>query len=154
MSTLKSMGDLRVFLADTMDAVREGTLDAGRAGQIAKLASQINASVHAEIAARVHLKLDDVGSFNDLTLVRSKGILVGPKLTSAKQTENRPDELDAEDTEPDEVAGTRHPNQKLSDADWPQIKILLNKNRYSVTKVAGLYNVEFTEMRRFIDEHQ
>jgi hypothetical protein len=153
MSTLKSMGDLRVFLADTMEAVREGTLDAGRAGQIAKIASQINASIHAEIAARVHPKLEDAGSFNDLRLVRSQGIIVGPKPTTAPRAENDVSEDDDKERRP-EISNDGDSLSKLKEDDWPQIEILLNKKRYSVTKLADTYKVEFAEMRRFIDDHQ
>ena len=71
MNTIKSMGDLRMFLVETMQGVRGGTVDCAQAGQVAKLAVQINSSIHAEIAARTHLGLKNERAFNDLAMIES-----------------------------------------------------------------------------------
>ena len=48
MSEIQSAGDLRNFLAEVMEGVRDGSIDPLKADRIAKLASQINESFYAE----------------------------------------------------------------------------------------------------------
>lgn len=50
MPRIQTTGDLREFLTDVMVDLREGRIDPTKAGRIAALASQINASFLAEIA--------------------------------------------------------------------------------------------------------
>ena len=46
---IKTTGDLRNFLAETMTAVRDGAIDIDRAARITNLAGQINESFYSEI---------------------------------------------------------------------------------------------------------
>lgn len=48
---MKTTGDLRAFLAETIERVRNGTCDHASADRIAKLAGQISASMTAEAQA-------------------------------------------------------------------------------------------------------
>lgn len=48
---IKTTGDLREFLADTILNVKSGQLELDRASRITKLAGQINESFYAEIKA-------------------------------------------------------------------------------------------------------
>lgn len=50
MPRIQTTGDLRAFLTDVMVDLREGRIDPAKAGRVAALASQINASFLAEIA--------------------------------------------------------------------------------------------------------
>lgn len=134
MPELKTMGDLRKFLAVSMQDVRNGKLDQAKAGTIAKLASQINASVHAEIAARTHMEINQMSSFNLLAITDG----VEPAALGKHS----------------DFVGEREPNQELTEEDWGDIDVMLNKKRYNVTKIAGLYKVDFKVMRDFIDDHQ
>jgi hypothetical protein len=142
---LKTMGDLRKFLAAAMQDVRDGSLDQAKAGQIAKLAAQINASIHAEITARSHLEMKK-GSFNQLTI--SDGIDVD----DTKVVDISPD--DGNKHSQIEYIGEREPGAELEDSDWPDIEIMLNKKRYNVTKISEIYKVDFKTMRTFIDRNQ
>lgn len=56
---MKTTGQLRQFLADTLIAVKNGQMDADKARNITKIAAQINESIYSEIkTARV---MDDLG---------------------------------------------------------------------------------------------
>lgn len=46
-------GELREFLMTTIEQVRDGTCDPGKAKAIAALAGQINASLQVEVSARI-----------------------------------------------------------------------------------------------------
>lgn len=54
--TLTTAGDLRGFLAEVLIGIKDGSVDATKAHAIAKVASQINASLATEVQARIHLK--------------------------------------------------------------------------------------------------
>ena len=88
---IKSMGDLRVFLTEAMEDVRYGKLTPDKAGHVAKLAAQVNASIHAEIAARTHLELKGMG-FNALSIIGEefKG---QPKALEAPTEETRAQQI-------------------------------------------------------------
>lgn len=59
MAQMKTTGQLRQFLADTLIAVKNGQMDADKARNITKIAAQINESIYSEIkTARV---MDDLG---------------------------------------------------------------------------------------------
>lgn len=67
MAKIKTTGDLREFLASTINSVANGTIDPQKASSINKLASQINESFYSEIKiARVRNDLKkpvaDLGS--------------------------------------------------------------------------------------------
>lgn len=53
---LKTTGDLRGFLADVLVGIRDGSIDAGQANSISKVAAQINQSLSTEVQARINLK--------------------------------------------------------------------------------------------------
>lgn len=46
---IKTTGELREFLADTMVGVKEGSIDTNKARSIARLAGQINDGFYAEV---------------------------------------------------------------------------------------------------------
>lgn len=71
MADIKTTGDLRRFLSTAMQDLRAGNLEHEKAGQIARLAAQINTSIHSEIAARVHLKMKGGTDFNTLVIVEA-----------------------------------------------------------------------------------
>lgn len=54
---IKTTGQLRKFLAETMCQVKSGEIDIDRAGRITKLAGQINESFYAEMKV-VKLRAD------------------------------------------------------------------------------------------------
>lgn len=56
MSTLRTAGDLRTFLADTLIAIKEGTIGPAEANAIAKVSAQINQSLQVEVATRLQMK--------------------------------------------------------------------------------------------------
>jgi hypothetical protein len=56
---LRTTGDLRTFLCDTMERVRDGKIDLAAADRIAKIAGQITASLTAE--AQMNLVNHKVG---------------------------------------------------------------------------------------------
>ena len=49
MSRIKTTGDLRQFLADSILAVKNGHMDADTARNVTKLAAQINESFYSEV---------------------------------------------------------------------------------------------------------
>jgi hypothetical protein len=55
-SQLKTAGDLRTFLAETLVGVRDGTIDANKANAISKVAAQINQSLSTEVMTKLKLK--------------------------------------------------------------------------------------------------
>src|SRR4051794_25009976 len=117
MSSVKSMGDLRMFLVETMQGVRDGTVEPGQAGQIAKLAAQINASVHAEIAARAHLGTSEEKPFNNLALVESQARPDEQKETRqvSGRTDNAPETSKAHSERPSPVIPANLDNRKSVD---------------------------------------
>lgn len=56
MSTLKTAGELRGFLAGVLEDVRSGKIDANRANAIAKVSAQINQSLQVEVSTALELK--------------------------------------------------------------------------------------------------
>jgi hypothetical protein len=59
MAQIKTTGQLRQFLADTLVAVKNGQMDPDKARNITKIAAQINESIYSEIkTARV---MDELG---------------------------------------------------------------------------------------------
>lgn len=50
-------------------------------------------------------------------------------------------------------AGRRDPDQELTEADWPDIRIMLEKQRRSVGNIASDYDVPYDVMRDFINRH-
>lgn len=80
MAAIKNMGDLRVFLSETMQSVRDGTVDVAKAAQVAKLAQQINGSIQAEIAAMMYLSSGKGGK--ELNQLLITGETASPKLES------------------------------------------------------------------------
>lgn len=56
MSTLKTAGDLRNFLADTLVGIRDGKIGASEATAIAKVSAQINQSLQVEVATRLQMR--------------------------------------------------------------------------------------------------
>jgi hypothetical protein len=65
-SIIKTTGELRGFLAETMIQVRDGKLDVGKAHRIVSLAAQINENYYAEARIAAMLaeggkRIDDLG---------------------------------------------------------------------------------------------
>ncbi len=56
MSKLKTAGELRGFLADTLADIRSGIIDTNKANAIAKIAAQINASLQVEVTTALQLE--------------------------------------------------------------------------------------------------
>lgn len=56
MSTLRTAGELRAFLADTLVGIREGKIDAAKANAIAKVSAQINQSLAVEVNTALQLE--------------------------------------------------------------------------------------------------
>lgn len=58
MAQIKTTGQLRQFLADTLIAVKNGQMETDKARNITKIAAQINESIYSEIkTARVMAEL-------------------------------------------------------------------------------------------------
>jgi hypothetical protein len=53
---IKTTGDLRGFLGETLIGIRDGSIDKNKADAIAKVASQINQSLSVEVNAAIQLK--------------------------------------------------------------------------------------------------
>jgi hypothetical protein len=53
---IRTTGDLRGFLGETLLGIRDGTIDKSKAEAIAKVASQINLSLSVEVNAAIQLK--------------------------------------------------------------------------------------------------
>lgn len=62
MSKLKTAGDLRGFLAETLIRIRDGSIDTNKANAIAKVAAQINQSLATEISTALQMEKMGVGS--------------------------------------------------------------------------------------------
>lgn len=56
MSTLKTAGDLRSFLADVLVGIKEGSVEPAAASAIAKVSAQINQSLQVEVATRLQMR--------------------------------------------------------------------------------------------------
>lgn len=56
MSTLRTAGDLRAFLAETLTGIRDGKIDAAQANAIAKVSAQINQSLAVEVNTALQLE--------------------------------------------------------------------------------------------------
>lgn len=149
MESIKSMGDLRMFLVETMQGVRSGTVSPGQAGQIAKLAAQINASVHAEIAVRTHLKVEDRRPFNDLALIEADDTR-----SKANQVSTKPDEEDKvpEEIHPRQASEEREEAAEWYPDDWQEIRLLLDAGK-SKREVAERYGVSLKQLEQFITEN-
>jgi len=157
MSTIKSMGDLRMFLVETMQGVRAGTVNCEQAGQVAKLAAQINASIHAEIAARSHLEVNERRAFSGLALIEAHDETEKPEKGEAPVDEGA-DDIDAEQPEPapdftdaELRISVPKPRRKshLTDADWPEIKEMLLSGR-DRKAIASDYDEELEDLDFFI----
>lgn len=70
MSKIKTAGDLREFLCNTINGVANGTFDLQKAKEITKLAGQINESIYSEIRAAMtqHAMGKEASRFGELTL--------------------------------------------------------------------------------------
>lgn len=71
MRAIKTAGDLRGFLADVLMGVKDGTIDASKAGAISKVAAQINVSLATEVQARIHLKELDSDTAGSMVIAGS-----------------------------------------------------------------------------------
>lgn len=56
MSTLRTAGELRGFLADVLIGIQAGTIDTNRANAIAKVSAQINQSLATEVNTALQLE--------------------------------------------------------------------------------------------------
>ena len=53
MSTMKTAGDLRMFLAGVLEGIKDGTVDAAQATSISKVSAQINQSLQVEVSTKL-----------------------------------------------------------------------------------------------------
>jgi hypothetical protein len=148
MTTLKNMGDLRLFLVETMQSVRDGTVDCDKAGQVAKLAAQINASIHAEIAARVHLQPRGNRPFNALALIEADG-----EQASEESVESGASQIATPADMPHPVVKDRPKDEPAEwyPNDWPEIQLMLGGGK-SKQAIAELYGVSVEQLDSFIEE--
>jgi hypothetical protein len=67
---IKTTGQLRSFLANMMSGILNGEIDISKAGQITKLAGQINESFYAEVkVAKVRAEAgENMPSLGDLNI--------------------------------------------------------------------------------------
>ena len=63
MAKITNAGELREFLCLAINNVANGTLDAGKARDIVKLASQVNESLYAEVKVGCQVSIDCKLSF-------------------------------------------------------------------------------------------
>lgn len=67
---IKTTGQLRAFLSETIERLRAGLVDADTAGKITKMAGQINESFYSETkVAKTHLEMGlEVAKLGDLQI--------------------------------------------------------------------------------------
>lgn len=96
---------------------------------------------------------------NRMKAMRASGVIGGRSKSEARPEGTAPARPFVEvpitklQTDHDEYAGRRDPGQELTEADWPDIRKMLEKQRRSVSQIASDYDVEFATMRQFIDRH-
>jgi hypothetical protein len=77
---IRTTGDLRGFLGETLLGIRDGTIDKSKAEAIAKVASQINLSLSVEVNAAIQLKkLGEGGTVAGSMLLTSDVEFATPK---------------------------------------------------------------------------
>ena len=60
MSAIKTAGDLREFLCQSINSVSNGTMDISKAREVTKLAAQVNESFYSEVkVARLQIDLQN-----------------------------------------------------------------------------------------------
>ncbi len=96
---------------------------------------------------------------NRMKAMRASGVIGGRSKSEARPEGAAPARPFVEvpiiklQTDHDEYAGRRDPGQELIEADWPDIRKMLEKMRRSVSQIASDYDVDFATMRQFIDRH-
>lgn len=68
MSEIKTAGDLRSFLADVLEGIKDGKVSVDKAGAISKVAAQINQSLAVEVSAALQLRRMEQTRMKDVTL--------------------------------------------------------------------------------------
>lgn len=112
MSTLKTAGELRGFLAGVLEDVRSGKMDANRANAIAKVSAQINQSLQVEVSTALELKKMGHGVAGDMVIAASSP---EPALLpeGAGSDEPEPSELPAATPKPSDFSPPKRDGDKV-----------------------------------------